>query len=128
MASNRNSDQVLETGYLLTDPEAWFDARLSLKAEFDADGFLMEPEIWNEALAEEIALADGLGHLDAEQLAVLRLMRCEFDRVYAVPALSHICHLAGCEADCLTRLFRNPRQAWRLAGLPNPGEEAKSYL
>jgi hypothetical protein len=25
-------------------------------------------------------------------------------------------------------LFPNPREAWRVAGLPNPGEEAKTYL
>lgn len=34
----------------------------------------------------------------------------------------------GLDADCLHQLFRSPRQAWRIAGLPNPGEEAKAYL
>jgi tRNA 2-thiouridine synthesizing protein E len=26
------------------------------------------------------------------------------------------------------RLFGGCREAWRIAGLPNPGEEAKSYM
>jgi len=43
-------------------------------------------------------------------------------------ALSHVCHLTGQSADCMQHLFPNPREAWRVAGLPNPGEEAKAYL
>jgi tRNA 2-thiouridine synthesizing protein E len=28
----------------------------------------------------------------------------------------------------MQHLFPSPREAWRIAGLPNPGEEAKAYM
>ena len=95
---------------------------------FDKDGFFTEPDNWNTALAQRLAAAEGLGTMDQAQLEMLCTLRDEFEKFGAVTALSHICHLNGHEPDCLHVLFRTPRQAWRIAGLPNPGEEAKAYL
>jgi tRNA 2-thiouridine synthesizing protein E len=95
---------------------------------FDSDGFLVDPEIWSESLADRIAQADGLGKLNELQIGLLRALRHEFSKHGSVTALSHVCHLTGQSADCMQHLFPNPRMAWRVAGLPNPGEEAKSYL
>jgi tRNA 2-thiouridine synthesizing protein E len=95
---------------------------------FDADGFLTDPEMWSESLAGRIAQADGLGELNELQLSVLHALRHEFAKHGTVTALSHVCHLTGQSADCMQHLFPTPREAWRVAGLPNPGEEAKSYL
>ncbi len=95
---------------------------------FDSDGFLIDPALWSESLADRIAQADGLGELNELQLGLLRALRREFSKHGSVTALSHVCHLTGQSADCMQHLFPNPRMAWRVAGLPNPGEEAKSYL
>lgn len=95
---------------------------------FDADGFFIHPEQWDIALAQRIAHAENLGEMDEVQQALLLTLRDEFQKFDAVTALSHICHLNGLEPDCLHQLFRSPRQAWRIAGLHNPGEEAKAYL
>jgi tRNA 2-thiouridine synthesizing protein E len=97
-------------------------------AIFDPDGFLIDPAMWSESLADQVALNDGLGQLSESQLALLRTLRREFARHGSVTALSHICHLAGQDADCMQHLFPGAREAWRVAGLPNPGEEAKTYL
>ena len=97
-------------------------------AVFDRDGFLINPDILSEGLADRIASADGLTPLNDMQFGVLHALREEFMRNGNVTALSHICHLVGQNADCMQHLFPNPREAWRLAGLPNPGEEAKAYL
>lgn len=96
--------------------------------EFDRDGFLLDPSAWSEALAERIAADDGVGHLSDLQLGLLRTLRQEYGKHGSVTALSHVCHLNGQPADCMQHLFPEPREAWRIAGLPNPGEEAKSYL
>ena len=104
------------------------NSNIAPEIRFDSDGFLVDPSIWNEAVAERIASADGLGHLDDVQLGVLRALRREFSKHGSVTALSHVCHLSGQRADCMQRLFPNPREAWRVGGLPNPGEEAKAYL
>ncbi len=95
---------------------------------FDADGFFLEPDKWNVEIAESIAQADGLGPLNSEQLELLRTLRAEYQKSGSIPAFSHICHLGGQEPDCLQHLFVSPLSAWRMAGLPNPGEEAKAYM
>jgi len=95
---------------------------------FDPDGFLLDPAIWSESLADRIAKNDGLDSLSELQIDLLRTMRGEFSKHGTVTALSHICHLAGQSPDCMQHLFPSPREAWRIAGLPNPGEEAKAYM
>lgn len=95
---------------------------------FDNDGFWIDPDVWSESLASSVARNDGLGELSELQLKTLQLLRQEFFKHGTVPALHHVCHLAGQAPDCMQHLFPNPREAWRLAGLPNPGEEAKTYL
>lgn len=97
-------------------------------AIFDPDGFLIDPEMWSESLADRIAQNDGLGQLSDLQLGLLHALRREYSRHGTVTALSHVCHLTGQSANCMQQLFPNPREAWRIAGLPNPGEEAKAYL
>lgn len=97
-------------------------------AIFDSDGFLIDPSMWSESLADRIAQTDGLGELNELQIGLLQALRREFAKHGTVMALSHVCHLTGQSADCMQHLFPNPREAWRIAGLPNPGEEAKSYL
>lgn len=97
-------------------------------AIFDSDGFLLDPTIWSEGLADRIARSDGLGELNQTQIGLLHALRREYSKHGSVTALSHVCHLSGQKANCMQHLFPNPREVWRVAGLPNPGEEAKSYL
>lgn len=97
-------------------------------AVFDPDGFWIDPAMWTESLANRVAQDDGLGELGELQLSLLRALRHEFFKHGSVPALHHVCHLIGQEPDCMQHLFPSPHEAWRLAGLPNPGEEAKTYL
>ena len=95
---------------------------------FDADGFLVEPDKWSVTLANSLAQAEGLGALTPDQLELLHNLRAEFESTGAVTAHSHVCHLGGQEPDCMQHLFPSPLHAWRVAGLPNPGEEAKAYM
>ncbi len=95
---------------------------------FDEDGFFLCHQLWSEELARALARRDGVGELGEEGLLALRTLREEFLQRCALPSPRHVCHLIGAEPDCLSRVLGGPREAWRLAGLPNPGEEAKSYL
>ncbi|MGK2951914.1 MAG: TusE/DsrC/DsvC family sulfur relay protein [Thiobacillus sp.] len=81
-----------------------------------------------KAWLARIAQNDGLGSLNELQISLLWTLRGAFSKHSSVTALSHVCHLAGQRPDCLQRLFPNPREAWRIAGLPNPGEETKAYM
>lgn len=104
------------------------ETRVSEQPAVDADGFLLDPNAWDEALARHLAETDGLGTLSAGQMEILHCLRELFFRAGGLPALPHVCHLTGRSAVCLTELFPSAREAWRLAGLPNPGEEAKAYM
>ena len=95
---------------------------------FDQDGFFIRSNEWDIALAQRIAYSEEMSEMDESQKELLLTLRDEFEKFGTVTALSHICHLNGLNPDCLHQLFRSPRQAWRIAGLPNPGEEAKAYL
>ena len=97
-------------------------------ALFDSSGFLIDPNVWSITLADRIAQADGLGELNDLQIGLLHALRSEYAKHGCVTALSHVCHLTGQSADCMQHLFPNPRIAWRVAGLPDPGEEARTYL
>jgi tRNA 2-thiouridine synthesizing protein E len=97
-------------------------------AIFGPDGFLLDPAMWSESLADHVAQSDGLGELSELHISLLHALRREYAKHGSVPALSHVCHLTGQSADCMHHLFPSPREAWRIAGLPNPGEEAKAYM
>jgi hypothetical protein len=55
-------------------------------------------------------------------------LRRHFAQFGTPPSLPHACRAAGLDPLCMDRLFHNAREAWRIAGLPDPGEEAKSYM
>ncbi len=43
-------------------------------------------------------------------------------------SIRNVCQKAGIDRAEVNELFGYCLVAWRVAGLPNPGEEAKSYL
>jgi len=102
--------------------------KISDALEFDYDGFRKTAQGWSEDLAQKIAEIDGIGHLDGPRLMLLRQLRAHYLRWGTPPALAHICRATGLTPDCMNQLFPSPHEAWRIAGLPNPGDEAVAYL
>ena len=95
----------------------------------DSEGFLREPELWNEQIARAIARFDGLPQLTHDHWVIIRALREHFDRFgAALPAFSHVCITNHMDKHCVGNLFNSQREAWRVAGLPDPGEEAKAYM
>jgi len=45
-----------------------------------------------------------------------------------LPSLRRVCRATGLSRDEVHDLFGGCLPVWRIAGLPNPGEEAKAYL
>ena len=100
-----------------------------LEVEFDEDGLLLKyPAQWNEAVAEEIARYDGIGQLTGEHWEIIRSLREYYAKFGVAPAMGHICRRHGKDKHWIHDLFHTCLGAWRVAGLPNPGEEAKTYL
>jgi sulfur relay (sulfurtransferase) DsrC/TusE family protein len=96
---------------------------------FDVDGFVSQAvEEWDAEKAQRIAALDGYGPLTDSQLDLLKHLRDQYLRRGTPPALPHVCRSRGYGPNCLNQMFPSAHEAWRIAGLPNPGDEAVSYL
>lgn len=99
------------------------------KPEFDENGFLVNPESWNDQVANLIAMREGIFPLSKQQWQIIYALREHYQKSGAVPALRLICHHEHMDDYCVTSLFhQDVKEAWRLAGLPDPGEEARAYM
>lgn len=94
--------------------------------DLDENGLLKNPAQWNEALAREIARRHGIEVLTDEHWKVIRRLREYHARFGVAPPTLQMCGLD--DPYCGHDLFHNALNAWRIAGLPDPGEEAKAYL
>jgi TusE/DsrC/DsvC family sulfur relay protein len=95
---------------------------------FDEYGYLVIQEAWSERLATEIAEEEGVGPLTEKHWRVLNYVRDKFFLLGALPNMRRICRGTVLSRSEIYDLFGGCLSAWRIAGLPNPGEEARTYL
>lgn len=95
---------------------------------FDADGFLIDSASWTPQAAQLIAISVGVADLEEQHLTIVRYIRAHYTELgtYATPR--RICSVLDVDRDQMKRFFRTCMNAWKIAGLPNPGEEARSYM
>ena len=87
----------------------------------DEEGFLTDPNLWNETLAKQIAEEEGIPQLNNEQLEIIQALRSHYLVHSSFPILASICRKVGSGTrDCVYRAFINPMKAWKIAGLPKP--------
>ena len=101
---------------------------VSSPSRFDDDGLLINPEDWNEDLARETARNNGIAELTDDHWLVIHALRAHFAKHGVAPAMMQICRHLRHDRHWVHDLFHTCLNAWRVAGLPNPGEEAKTYL
>jgi tRNA 2-thiouridine synthesizing protein E len=94
----------------------------------DDAGLLVDPALWTEDVAINMAQQLGIGELGDDHWLVIYALRDYFKKFGVAPAMNNICHTHGKDKLWIHNLFASCLNAWRVAGLPNPGEEAKSYL
>lgn len=94
----------------------------------DESGFLTDPQLWNQGMARVLARIDGIEPLGPEHWAIIYYLREHHMTYGAIPPASQICRTHGMERHAVHRLFGSCQQAWRIAGLPHPGDEALSYM
>ena len=97
-------------------------------AGFDRDGYLVEPDGWSADLAEELARQSGIVELTAKHWEVIGIVRDGYFLIGALPVMRLVCRAAGLDPSRAHELFSSCSSLWRIAGLPNPGEEAKAYM
>lgn len=95
---------------------------------FNDDGFLADSARWTPSLAQDIARQEGLGGLGAKHWEVIHRVRERYFSIGALPVMRLVCRAAGLDPRKAHHLFSSCLSLWRIAGLPNPGEEALSYM
>ena len=90
--------------------------------EVDGDGFLQNPEIWDEKVAQIFAETDGTGELNDKHWAVIRFIRSHWEENDMAPMVRKICQNTGLKLREIYELFpMGPAKgACKIAGLPKP--------
>lgn len=90
--------------------------------KFDGDGFLINPEIWTEAIAKEIAKEDGITELSEKHWLIIDIIRQNYAEKGMAPMIRVICKEANLKLKEIYELFPlgPARGACRIAGLPKP--------
>lgn len=94
----------------------------------DEDGFLIDRRLWNRDLAQQLANDAGIGPLGPTHLMIIDYVRDKYFRLGALPPMRNMCKKVGVNRDAVKKSFGTCRELWRIAGLPNPGPEALSYM
>lgn len=86
------------------------------------DGFFEQPDQWSEAIAVEIARAEGIDPLTPRHWQVINLMRTEFFEHGTGPSVRALGKTSGVTVKELYQLFpKGPAKlAAKIAGIPKP--------
>lgn len=98
------------------------------KLAIDEEGYLVNFDDWEEAVANALAVREGLADLTDDKLAALRFIREYYKKYNYFPILNAICKNIHKPRNCVQEDFLNALLAWKLAGLPKPGEPIHSLL
>jgi tRNA 2-thiouridine synthesizing protein E len=90
--------------------------------DLDAEGFLTDPGQWNERLAEEIALENGIPELTDRHWLVVRFMRTRYLESGTAPTIRSLGKESGVPIKELYELFpKGPAKlAAKVGGIPKP--------
>ena len=90
--------------------------------EVDAEGFLTDPDQWNETIAEAIARDNGIGELTGRHWLVVRFMRDRYLATGTAPSIRSLGKESGVAIKELYQLFpKGPAKlAAKIGGIPKP--------
>jgi TusE/DsrC/DsvC family sulfur relay protein len=98
-----------------------------LTITIDEDGFLARLGDWTETVAGVLAAREGIGELSEDKLDILKFMRTYYLKHRFFPIVRFVCKNVNQPRNCVTEKFMDPVKAWKIAGLPNPGEEVNMF-
>ena len=93
-----------------------------IKLDYDGDGFLTDPGIWNKDVAARIAKEDGIEVMSEKHWAIVDIIRANWEEKGMAPMVRTICQETGIRLREIYELFPlgPARGACRVAGLPKP--------
>ncbi len=90
--------------------------------EVDEDGFLQEPDRWNEDVAKDFAKSESIDALTEAHWRVINYIRNYYLQFGIAPMVRKLCKETNCTLNQMYQLFPSgpAKGACKLAGLPKP--------
>ncbi len=90
--------------------------------EVDEDGFLCDPELWNEQLVAVFAKLEGVDELTENHWKVIHYLRNYWQEFGIAPMIRELCKETGFSLQEIYQMFPSgpAKGACKLAGLPKP--------
>ena len=90
--------------------------------EVDEDGFLQEPDLWNEEVAEAFAKTEGVDELTANHWTIVNYIREYYLKFGTAPMIRKLCKQTKIDLKKIYELFPSgpAKGACKVAGLPKP--------
>jgi tRNA 2-thiouridine synthesizing protein E len=94
----------------------------NVSIEVDEDGFMLEPEQWNEDVAKAIATTEGVNELSEEHWKLVHYLRNYFLQFGVAPMIRKLCKETGFDLKKVYELFPSgpAKGACKVAGLAKP--------
>ncbi len=88
----------------------------------DSDGFLQQPELWNQRVADCFALDEGIPGMTPDHWKVVNYLREYWLANKIAPMVRRLCKETGFTVKQIYELFPSgpARGACKIAGLPKP--------
>lgn len=93
----------------------------------DEEGYLIDASEWNREFTQRKAAEYHL-ELTDKHWTLIEVIRDKYLRLGALPPMRTVCKSVGLDKYVLKQQFGSCLNLWKIAGLPNPGEEAKAYM
>jgi tRNA 2-thiouridine synthesizing protein E len=93
-----------------------------IKIEVDEDGFMEEPEQWNEAIAKALATTEGVDDMTEEHWKLVNYLREYYLKFGIAPMIRKLCKETGFPLKKVYELFPSgpAKGACKVAGLSKP--------
>jgi tRNA 2-thiouridine synthesizing protein E len=93
-----------------------------ISIEVDEDGFIQEPERWDENVAAALATTEGIDALSDDHWKVMNYLRNYYLEFGVAPMIRKLCKETGFPLKQIYELFPSgpAKGACKLAGLPKP--------
>ena len=90
--------------------------------EIDEDGFIQEPDEWDEAVAAALAKTEGVEEMSEDHWKVVNYIRKHYTDFGTAPMIRKLCKGSGFKLKQIYELFPSgpAKGACKVAGLPKP--------
>jgi tRNA 2-thiouridine synthesizing protein E len=93
-----------------------------IEVDVDEDGFIQQPDVWNEALAAALAKTEEVEDLTEDHWIVINYLRDYYQEFGSAPMIRKLCKKTGFKLKYIYELFPSgpAKGACKVAGLPKP--------